>query len=326
MHICGGLRFTAHTTAAENRLAVSAVLTAVDLAPLDAAVEQAIDRGRPSGLRVLGFGEISLVIGWPTDDPSVAAKRLPVFGPGAQPAAYAALVARYVHELRGRGVDVVDTEVHSLPAADGVHVYLMQPLVAGEDVLTAVLARADRDERARLLRRLVESILLAVDDGVGLDAQAGNWAVDGDRLALLDVSTPMLRSADGRQALELPVFLSIYPSALRRLLRPVADHVMAQYHDRRTVLLDVASNLHKEELDSCVPAFLAAANARIAPAITVDETLRYFRRDRVLWLLMQRLRRADRAWQRTVRRRRYPFLLAPPYRYGPMSPPPEGSA
>jgi hypothetical protein len=305
---------------------VSAVLTAVELAPLDAAVEQAIDRGRASGLRVLGFGEISLVIGWPTGDPAVAAKRLPVFGPGTQPAAYAALVARYVGELRGRGVDVVDTEVHVLPAADGAHVYLTQPLVAREDVLTAVLARAGREERTQLLRRLVESIVLAVDDGLGLDAQAGNWAVDGDRLALLDVSTPMLRSADGRQALELPVFLSIYPWALRRALHPVADHVMAQYHDRRTVLLDVASNLHKEELDSCVPLLLAEANAHIRPAITIGETMRYFRRDRALWLAMQRLRRADRAWQRTVRRRRYPFLLAPPYRYGPMTPPPEGSA
>jgi len=44
---------------------------------------------------------------------------------------------------------------------------------------------------------------------------------------------------------------------------------MAQYHDPRMVLLDVASNLHKEELDCCVPLFLAAANARIAPEITV---------------------------------------------------------
>ena len=44
---------------------------------------------------------------------------------------------------------------------------------------------------------------------------------------------------------------------------------------------------------------------------------RYFARDKRLWLLMQRLRRADRAWQRRVRRRAYPFLLPPPYHYGP---------
>jgi hypothetical protein len=89
------------------------------------------------------------------------------------------------------------------------------------------------------------------------------------------------------------------------------------------VLLDVASNLHKERLDRCVPMLLAAANARVAPPIHEREVLRYFRQDRALWLLMQRLRRGDRAWQRFVRRRPYPFLLAPPYRYGPMTPPGE---
>lgn len=40
---------------------------------------------------------------------------------------------------------------------------------------------------------------------------------------------------------------------------------------------------------------------------------------RRLWLLLQRLRRFDRAWQRHVRRRSYGFLLPPPYRYGPPS-------
>ena len=89
------------------------------------------------------------------------------------------------------------------------------------------------------------------------------------------------------------------------------------------MLLDVASNLHKEQLDRCVPLLLAAAAARVGPPIAHAEVLRYFRRDRALWLALQRLRRADRAWQRRVRRRPYPFLLAPPYRYGPMTPPGE---
>jgi hypothetical protein len=61
----------------------------------------------------------------------------------------------------------------------------------------------------------------------------------------------------------------------------------------------------------------------VHPPIDHAEVLRYFRQDRALWLALQRLRRADRAWQRTVRHRPYPFLLAPPYRYGPMTPPGE---
>ena len=98
---------------------------------------------------------------------------------------------------------------------------------------------------------------------------------------------------------------------------PVAHSVMAQYHDARTVLLDAASNLVKERLDRWLPAFLQAASARVSPPIDEGEVRRYFARDKKLWLLMQRLRRGDRVWQRRVRRRDYPFLLPPPYRYGP---------
>jgi len=36
---------------------------------------------------------------------------------------------------------------------------------------------------------------------------------------------------------------------------------------------------------------------------------RYYRSDARLWELMLRLRRADRWWQRRIRRRTYPFLL-----------------
>ncbi|HEX6619693.1 MAG TPA: DUF6206 family protein [Solirubrobacteraceae bacterium] len=298
---------------------------ALDLAALDAAVERAIARGIATGLRVLGFGEISLVIGWPTERPVVAAKRLPVFAGPATVSTYAELLAGYVRELSDRGVDVLPTEVRSVTSPAGPHVYLLQPLVPRERVLTQLLAAASEERGAALLERLVEIVCATVDPRLGLDAQAGNWAVDGERLALFDVSTPLMRSIDGRDLIDLSVFLSIYPWALRALLRPVAHQVMGQYHDARTVLLDVASNLHKEELGRWLPAFLSAANERVSPPIAPDEVRRYFRHDRALWLLMQRLRRADRAWQRAVRRRSYPFLLPPPYRYGPMTPPEEDS-
>ena len=132
-----------------------------------------------------------------------------------------------------------------------------------------------------------------------------------------------MRTPDGRDRLDMSLFTTIYPAALQPLLRRVAHEIARPYHHPRSVLLDVASNLHKERLDRCLPMFLAAAASSTGAPIEQAEVLRYFRRDRALWLLLQRLRRADRAWQRHVRRRPYPFLLAPPYRYGPMTPPGE---
>jgi hypothetical protein len=323
--VCGALRIRRAATGGTIGDEVFAVLESeIDLGLLDAAVDAAIDRGGPSGLRVLGFGEITLVLGWPPDRPRLAVKRLPVFHDSAGVEAYATLVEDYVAALRARGVAVVDTEVRRLAAPDGIHVYLVQPLVPRERVLSVLLASAPPARAERLLEQLADAVHAAVDAGLGLDAQAGNWAVDDDDgLALFDVSTPLMRTPEGRDRLDMSLFVSIYPPVLQPLLRRVAHEIASPYHDPRAVLLDVASNLHKEGLDRCVPMFLAAAAARVGPPIAHAEVARYFRRDRALWLTLQRLRRADRGWQRRVRRRPYPFLLAPAYRYGPMTPPGE---
>ena len=292
-------------------------MTPASLEEVDAAVEAAIVAGEPGTLRVLGYGEITLVLGWPAEHPEVAFKRLPPFRDAGQLERYRSLLQRYVAELERRGVRVVPTEIVRTEG-DEPRAYLVQPLVQRDDLLDRVLGSAEPDRGAALLRALVEAVAGAVDARVGLDAQVANWAVSGDaELADLDVSTPLMRSADGRDLLDLSLFLSIYPAALRRPLRRVAHSIMGQYHEPRSVLVDVASNLVKEHLERWLPALLEAANAHVAPAITEAEVRSYFARDRRLWLLMQRLRRADRAWQRRVRRRSYPFLLPPPYGYGP---------
>jgi hypothetical protein len=299
-------------------VAVAAAQEKLDLAQVDDVVQRAIQVGSPSRLRVLGYGEITLVVGWPTDDPAFAVKRLPLLRSESQFECYGELLHDYVGALRDRGVSVVPTELRRAgQASDGVHAYLVQPLVPHERMLNVVLRDCTPGHARELLAALVTMVVDSVDDRVGLDAQAANWAVEGERLATVDVSTPLLRDEQGRDRLDLELFLSVYPWAMRPALARVAHSVMAQYHDPRTVLIDVASNLIKEHHARWLPALLEAANTRVEPAITQEEARRYFKRDRRLWLLMQRLRHVDRTWQRHVRRRPYPFLLAPPYRYGP---------
>jgi hypothetical protein len=65
----------------------------------------------------------------------------------------------------------------------------------------------------------------------------------------------------------------------------------------------------KERLERWLPAFLEESNARVRPALSQEEVRRYYAADARTWALLQRLRRLDRAWQRRVRRRPYPFLL-----------------
>ncbi len=304
-----------------DQVRVSAPLgtaSGVDVERLDSMVEEAIRLGAPGGLRVLGYGELTLVIGWPSDRPVAAVKRLPPFSDRRRLDAYTDLLQRYVTILRERGVSVADTEVLAHPGPGGsMRAYLVQAMVPRERHLNVILRGADETRVRTLLERVVANVHRCTDDVVGFDAQAANWWVDNGDLGYFDISTPMLRDRDGREQLDLALFLSVYPWIMRPVLARIAPGVMAQYHDARTVLLDFASNLHKEGLDRCVPALLQAANARLEHPLTAGDVSRYFRQDKLLWAPMQRLRRADRAWQRHVRRRPYPLLLAPPYRYGP---------
>jgi hypothetical protein len=290
----------------------------LDIERVDDAVERAIAAGEPGVLRVLGYGEVTLVLGWPSDEPEVAVKRLPAFPGRAAVERYGDLLRRYVAVLEERGVRTISTEL--LPAGSGTSVrpYLVQPLVRGDRLLPEVLRAADPERAALLLGRLAGAVAAAIDENVGMDAQPSNWVVgDDDELTQLDLSTPMLRTAAGRHELDVGVFISIYPWILRGPLRPVAASVMSAYFDRRTVLLDIAGNLTREGLGQRVPAFLEAANKHLPKPIAEDEVRKYVTRDKLLWQTMQRLRRLDRAWQKRVRRRPYPFLLPPPYRYGP---------
>jgi len=50
-----------------------------DLDAADTAIRAALARGSAAGLRVVGFGEISSAVAWPTDDARWVFKTLPTF-------------------------------------------------------------------------------------------------------------------------------------------------------------------------------------------------------------------------------------------------------
>ena len=111
------------------------------------------------------------------------------------------------------------------------------------------------------------------------------------------------------------MLIASYPWVLRPPLRRfAAPPIAAAYCDPRTVLLDLAANLHKERLTEWIPAVLEAANRELSVPLTAGEVDSYYRSNARLWEVMLRLRRADRWWQRRVRRRTYPFLLPGPTR------------
>ena len=285
-----------------------------DLLELEHAVEHALRSGDVSGLRLLGEGEISLVLGAGVDPggtgPAWACKRLPPFPTGTAADRYAATIDRYVAELTRRGIDVLDTHVRRVERADGIVVlYCVQPVLPATSLAVALV----RDEPGRapaLIVDIVEAVLTVTDRSIGLDAQLSNWAIVEDRLTYFDITTPLSRSADGAPELDTEIFLASLPWVLRAPVRRfVLPDILARYHDPRSAILDLASNLIKEGLDELVPAVLASAAERVAPALTEDEIRKDRRNDARTWAALQWVRRVDRVWQRHIRRRTYPFLL-----------------
>jgi hypothetical protein len=287
---------------------------AVDLEALDRRFRQALRTGSPEGLPVVGYGEVSLAFGWPPGRPTVVAKSLPPFEDTKRLAAYAVVLDEYLDALTARGVEPVPTAVRAVADGRRRRAYVLQPSLPADTIGPAVLSRADAEEGEALLSSIVDTVLRATDDKVGIDGQISNWAVSEGRLRLLDVSTPMLRGEDGRDRLDATVLLGAYPWITRWPLGPVVlSRVFADYHDPWRVVRDLAGNLIRERLTAWIPVLLRVANPLLERPLTVEEVRGFYRWNARFYTAVQALRRADRAWQRHVRRREYPLLLPPTY-------------
>ena len=189
---------------------------ALDIVRVDRAVEEAIRAGEPGTLRVLGYGELTLVFGWPTRAAGVrrqAAAALPrrrAAGPvrrSARPLYRRAARSRCpggAHRAaRHRG------ERRWPPRA----IWSSRSCPARRQ-LNFVLREAAPETGAALLDTLVGYVAAVVDAELGLDAQASNWAVDGRRARLLrplDAADARARRQSRARSVPVPLDLPLGP-------------------------------------------------------------------------------------------------------------------
>lgn len=287
------------------------MLALQDLVALDAAVTHAFSTGDASGLEVLGYGEISAVLACVSGGRSWACKRLPLFPGRADADRYSALFEEYLATLQAGGVRVVPSMLQRLAVDDGkVVIYCVQPRLPAEQLAVRVLERSSESEARVLVETVVERIVAAVTPQVGIDGQLSNWAVDGHDVAMLDVTTPMLKDAAGRNRLDMELFLAAVPPPVRPLFRRyVVPTVVDKYHDPRGVTVDLIANLIKEGLESHIGLFLEIANRRLSQPIDAAEVRRYYEGDARVWTAWQALRRCDRFVRLRLLGQPYPFLL-----------------
>ncbi|CAM5350311.1 DUF6206 family protein [Streptomyces abikoensis] len=284
-----------------------------DLRELERRVQHALAAGDPRGLTVLGYGEVTLVLALETERGAYACKRLPVFDGRERFEAYGRTLARYTDRLSAAGVHVAGTRLwHTELPSGRIAGYCVQEALPAKRLVSRLLHTEGPGWAGDFFARFLDTVHGAVSPALGLDAQASNWIdLDGD-LVYLDVTSPLMRDDRGRELLDVRLFFTSLPWILRDAVRiATAKSIFDKFYTPRGVVLDFLGNLHKERLGALVPGFLAQANARITPALTAEEVAKYYRGDAAMWELIQRLRKADRAWHLKVRRRPYPFLLPP---------------
>lgn len=287
------------------------MLALQDLVALDAAVTHAFSTGDASGLEVLGYGEISAVVACVSGGQSWACKRLPPFPGRADADRYSDLFDEYLATLQARGVKVVPSMLQRLARDDGrVVIYCVQPLLLAEQLAVQILKRSSELKARALFEAVFRGIVAAVSPQVGIDGQLSNWVVDGDDVAMLDVTTPMLKDAAGRNRLDMELFLAAVPPPVRPLFRRyVVPSVVDKYHDPRGVTVDLIANLTKESLELHIGPFLEIANRRLSQPIDAAEVRRYYAGDARVWTAWQALRRCDRFVRLNLLGQPYPFLL-----------------
>jgi hypothetical protein len=281
------------------------------LRELDRLVRDALARGDEGALPVLGYGEISLVLAWPPQAPAFACKRLPAFPTRERLETYRRTLDDYVDALRAAGVRVVSTELRAVERGNGTAVgYVVQPILPAARLAPALLARADPADGHPLVAAVAETAAAVVGPRLGLDAQLANWIWEDGGLTYIDVSTPLIWTAEGRSRFDLELISRAFPWLLRAPLRRfVAPGILDAYRNLRNVYFDLCGNLIKEGLERWLPEFLEQVNHHLDEPLSAAAVRRYYRSDRRLWGALLRIRRLDRAWQRHVRRRAYPFLL-----------------
>ena len=309
-------------------------------------LENSLDTNNPEKgevpIKLLGFGEISLVFEILTEKTkNLAFKRLPIFDNKEQVEKHIAGYIEYNRLLN----DDLHIEVPPSDAAwvyadkkkKKISLYCIQDKISQPDSIGNKIIHKVGIEDVKNLILLVLSATKKVwkfnkdniEKGIqiGLDGQISNWVVKefdvndphvniDSKLIYIDTSTPLYR-INQEEAMEAELFLKSAPSFLRWVLKLFfLDEVLDRYYDWREVIIDLIANFYKEQLPEMIPDLLNVVNDfftseakdfNIEP-ITIKELKKYYKNDKMIWVIFQNFRRFDR-FLKKIFRKKYDFYL-----------------
>lgn len=285
------------------------MVSEAELAELEAVVVAALEARDDATLNVLGYGEVSVALGWPIEDPRFVCKRTPPCS-ADEFAVYRDLVREYIGRLEASGLAVAQTSIVPLDRGGELIAYLIQPMFDPASLGHRVLTAAEPDPEHPFVVAVVEALQL-VTPTLSIDAQVTNFSWDGSTLTLVDVGTPFLWDDAGQFRLDMRPFARMLPLPTRPVAIRELTKLVTRWNDPRRVGVDIVANLYREGLTQWVEPTVEALNRQLGPVepVTADEGRAFFEEDAKIWPLLKKLQVAERWWQTSIRRRPYDWFI-----------------
>ncbi|MFX1601821.1 MAG: DUF6206 family protein [Promethearchaeota archaeon] len=288
-------------------------------------------------IKILGYGEISLVFEIVDDPLHLAYKRIPIFDTERQVKRHIWAFNTYNKILQEDiGLNLPEQQIIWFKDEEGkIQFYIVQEKVNHEAVGNHVIHHVSDHEvetlillAMREMKKVWEFNKKNENLDLGLDGQISNFVVidynpnnpkidDNNKLLYLDTSTPMFRK-NGVEAMDAVLFLKSAPSFLRFLLKALfLQEVLDRYYDWRLVTIDLLANFFKEQKPEIIPRLIRRVNKFFSEEITdfdidpitIDEVQKYYKSDKTIWVVFQNARRIDRYIKTKLFKKTYNFYL-----------------
>jgi len=269
---------------------------------------------------ILGYGEISTVFSL-SNEPGSAFKRMPLFSSSKGAIEYSKIYNDYCDYLKKAGINLPESDLATIVLEDRpVVLYIIQEKLSPDAFGHKIIHDRSEEEVEDLFGKICDEInrVWTFNENeepavkLAIDGQLSNWVVDGDKIIYIDTSTPLFR-LNGTEQLDPELILKTAPGFLRWILRLFfLDDVMNRYYDPRSVFIDLAANLYKEQRSDLIPAAIKIINEK-APAdmepIKEKDVKSYYSEDKIIWALFLSFRKFDRWMTTKIFRKRYEFIL-----------------
>ena len=273
--------------------------------------------------RIVGYGEISAIFEIEADKNHVY-KRLPLFDSLAAARHYQQMYRDYCSLLVKAGLSLPDHDtrivaVTGRPAA----LYIAQKKLPDANFCHRLIHHLDDGSSLDLIEQAIREIVKIwhfnsankPDVELAIDGQLSNWVRDSENnqtLCYIDTSTPLF-CIQGVEQQNPELLLKSAPGFLRWMIRLFfLQDVMTRYYSPRLVFMDLIANLHKEQKSELIEPAIECVNAHLPhdqKPLTKTEVDKYYREDKIIWIVFLGLRRLDRFFTTRLLWKRYEFIL-----------------